>query len=199
MDNYLNMKYEDILALHQAFEAQTTPSEMVELYNAVTHTPPGAVVEIGSATGGTTIALIEAAKEVDKFVISVDPYPEDLENIAHYYTPGLMREFKEKFERNILSVGHENIIQYNEDISQCIGRIPARLSVVFIDGLHEYVNVKKEYSMLFDRLIPGGIMYIHDVQSYMGQKSSELDQGVSQVLRWGVGVVFERMLKIIKE
>ena len=85
-----------LINLWEKFEAQTTLSQIEELYRAVIETPPGAILEVGSATGGTTIVLIEAAKKVGKHVYSVDPYPEDMEGIAALYTPGLMKEYREK-------------------------------------------------------------------------------------------------------
>ncbi len=193
------MKIEDVLKLWKAFEAQTTELEARELYNAVLFTPQGDVVEVGSATGGTTIVLILAAKEALKMVYSVDPYPDAFENNASDYTAGLMTIYKNKFRQNILNHQHYNIIQLNEDIKNCIDRIPKELSVVFIDGCHEFAYVKNEYDLLFPKLVPGGIMYIHDIYAPAGQLSKSEDQGVSQLLKLVSGeIIGNKMLKIVK-
>lgn len=193
------MNIDDILKLCLDFEAQTSEPEILELYNAVLSTPPGDVLEVGSATGGTTIALIHAAKEVGKIVYSIDPYPEELENKANDYTEGMMGKFKEKFRQNILNDQYDNIIQFNEDIKNCINKIPDKLSVVFIDGCHEFAYVKAEYELLFTRIVSGGVMYIHDIYSPTGQISKSDEQGVSQILKWGIGEIFSStLLKIIK-
>jgi predicted O-methyltransferase YrrM len=193
------MKIKDILKLHQKFEAQTSFLDALELYDAILSTPAGAVVELGSATGGTTIVLIQAAKEVDKMVYSIDPYPEELEDVAEFYLPGLMAEFKRKFQENILAGEYKNIIQYNKDISECINDLPQSLSVVFIDGCHEYDFVEKEFNLLWERVVLGGILFIHDIESPVGQLTNTEQQGVVQVLKWEKGeVISPTMLKIQK-
>lgn len=162
----------DLIKLWQDFKAQTSIIHAEELYNAVINTPKGAVVEVGSATGGTTIVLIHAAKEVGKQVYSVDPYPEILEGVARDYNSGSMAEYKEAFKSNILNGKYDNIVQFNEDLSECIERIP-EISVAFVDGLHELENVKKEYELLWPKLVKGGIIYFHDMGFYIGQMTNE--------------------------
>jgi predicted O-methyltransferase YrrM len=163
---------DDLLKLWQDFKAQTSLIQADELYNAVLNTPPGAIIEVGSATGGTTIVLIHAAKQVNKMVYSIDPYPEELEGSARDYYSGSMCEYKTTFKSNILNGSYDNIIQINEDLKDCIDRIP-EISVAFIDGLHEFENVKKEYELLWPKLVKGGIMYFHDMGFDVGQLTEE--------------------------
>jgi predicted O-methyltransferase YrrM len=193
------MRIKEVLKLHQKFEAQTSYMDALELYDAILDTPDGDVVEVGSATGGTTIVLIQAAKKVGKMVYSVDPYPEEMEDVADFYTSGLMAEFQRKFAENILTGEHQNIIQFNDDISECIKDLPQNLSVVFIDGCHEYDFVEKEFNLLWERVVPGGIVFIHDIESSVGQFSCTEEQGLDRVLLWENGeVVSSTMLKIQK-
>jgi len=188
-----------VVELWSKFESQTTLSQIDELYNAVLNTPPGDVVEIGSATGGTTIILIEAAKQVNKFVYSVDPYPEEMEGKAYSYTPGLMNEYREKFTKNILNGKHLNIIQFNNDLTDCIDLIPDELSVVFIDGCHEFSFVQREYELIWPKIVKGGVMYIHDIYWGDGQISRTTESGLTGVYGWlGKGVDVGNMLKIEK-
>jgi len=189
----------ELLELWREFEAQTTISQIYELYDAVLNTPSGDVVEIGSARGGTTIVLIEAAKQVGKFVYSVDPYPEEMEGKAYGYTPGLMNEFKERFTKNILNGKHLNIIQFNNDLAGCIDLIPDNLSVVFIDGCHEFSFVQKEYELIWPKIVKGGILYIHDIYWGDGQVSKTARGGLTGVAEWlGRGVDVGNMLRIEK-
>ena len=189
----------ELLELWREFEAQTTISQIYELYDAVLNTPSGDVVEIGSARGGTTIVLIEAAKQVGKFVYSVDPYPEEMEGKAYGYTPGLMNEFKERFTKNILNGKHMNIIQFNNDLAGCIDLISDNLSVVFIDGCHEFSFVQKEYELIWPKIVKGGILYIHDIYWGDGQVSKTARGGLTGVAEWlGRGVDVGNMLRIEK-
>ena len=171
----------DVMRLRELFGGQATVGETTELYNAVISSPPGPVVEIGSASGGTTIALILAAEVVNKKVISVDPYPEELEEVAYCYPKGLMKQLKADFARNILSGGHKNIIQYNLDLSLCIDHIPDNLSVVFIDGLHEYANAMNEFTLLYPLVVKGGWIYIHDTCWGEGQLHRTVESSLARI------------------
>jgi predicted O-methyltransferase YrrM len=176
------MNDSEILEWRAAFSGLASGGETLELYHAVLNTPPGPVVEIGSASGGTTIALIKAAEQVGKMVYSVDPYPEELEGVACHYPPGLMKELKEAFRKNILNGQYSNIIQYNEDLRFCIGKIPDGLSLVFIDGLHEYDSAMNEFVLLYPLVTPGGWVYIHDTCWDKGQLLGTPESGLINVL-----------------
>ena len=171
------MTLDETLQLAADFQSQTNPMELLELYNGVLKTPKGAVVEVGSASGGTTIALISAAEQVGKMVYSVDPYPEELEGVADHFPVGLMAELKEKFSQNILNGRWKNIRQFNVDVKKCGWTFP-KLSVVFIDGLHELQCVKDGFEVLFPKLVPGGRMYIHDTNWKVGQLSKTFEGAV---------------------
>jgi hypothetical protein len=69
---------------------------------------------------------------------------------------------KNAFRENILNGKYDNIIQYNEDIADCIERIPDGLSLVFIDGCHEHEFAMRELELLSPKIIPGGWVYLHD-------------------------------------
>ena len=165
----------DTVYLWNEFGAQTTLSQAEELHRAVLETPPGDVIEVGSATGGTTIVLIKAAELAGKHV------------------------YREGFAKNILNGKYHNITQYNEDLVWCIDRIPERLSVVFIDGCHEFSFVQAEYEMLWPRLVEGGVLYVHDIYWGDGQVSRTAETGLTGVRDWlGKGEDIGNMLKIVK-
>jgi predicted O-methyltransferase YrrM len=171
----------DVLRLRDKFGGQATVGETTELYNAVVSTPAGTVVEVGSASGGTTIALVLAAQEVNKKVISVDPYPEELEDVAYCYPKGLMKQLKADFARNLLSGEYKNIVQYNVDLKFCLQHIPDHLSVVFIDGLHEYDSAMNEFTMLYPLVVPGGWIYIHDTCWGEGQLHRTAETSLARI------------------
>jgi predicted O-methyltransferase YrrM len=178
------MKFEKAFELARKFRSLTGETEARILYDKVINSPPGDVVEVGSAWGGSTIVLIGAAEVVKKNVISVDPYPEELEGKATNYDYGLCKDLREGFKQNILTGKWKNIIQYNEDISSCIDRIPDKLSVVFIDGCHEFTCVRNEVSLLFPKLISGGAIFVHDILWSSGQRSGIEGEGVWYIQDW---------------
>lgn len=175
-----------IIELVIKFGGMILPVEAMELYNAVISSPEGSVVEIGSASGGTTIVLIKAAEKVGKIVYSIDPYPEEFEGNVAYYTPGLMKKLRDDFKRNILDGPYDNIVQYNEDISKCIDKIPKEISVAFIDGLHELSNVMNELNLLYPLIVDDGWVYIHDAVGAWdtGQSSRTKESGLMRI--WDV-------------
>lgn len=175
------MRFDESMVYWKKFIAQTHEDEAQALYNAVIKTPSGCVVEVGSARGGTTIVLIGAAEEVSKKVYSVDPYPIELENVAAHYTPGIMNNFKSLFKSNILDGPWTNIIQFNENLVDCIDRLPTELSVVFIDGCHEFSFVINEMERLIPKLVKNGMMFIHDTDWNVGQLSGDSMMGVSRI------------------
>lgn len=193
------MQIDDVFKLWKEYKGQTSEDQVCELYTAVLNSPEGDVVEIGSASGGTTVVLIEAAKEVGKKVYSIDPYPIEFENKASFYDSGLMSQLKQEFADNILGGKYDNIIQFNEDIIDCLHKIPDKLSVVFIDGCHEFSFVQKEYNLLLRKVVPGGIIYIHDMDWSVGQLSGLESGGLDKIPKFiKKGKVIYNMLKVIK-
>lgn len=170
-----------LLKLKGPFKRETSAEEAYELYKSILKSPVGDVLEIGSASGGTTVLLLDAAAQVKKTVYSIDPYPTDMENKATAYVPGSMNELKENFKRNILDGPYKNIIQYNENTKDCIGKIPYNLSVVFIDGLHELSFVLNEVRLIYPLIIEGGWLYIHDTHWRLGQLSKTEETGLHNV------------------
>jgi len=159
----------------------TRPSERTELRMAVLLTPQGDVVEIGSAGGKTTLVLIGAARNVGKHVYSVDPYPEELEGKATSYSPGICSANKAKVKECVLDAEFPNVTQFNCDLSECIDKLPKKLSVVFIDGLHEYDNAKAELELIYPLVVKGGRVYFHDTSWEKGQVSGTRDGGVCNI------------------
>ncbi len=173
--------FEEALKLWKLFKSQTCLEEITELYYSVLNSPKGDIVEIGSATGGTTIMLIKAAEQVNKTVYSIDPYPEELEGKIIKFKPGLVKGYRESFKKNILNGNYKNIIQLNSNISECIDKIPNELSVAFIDGLHEFSNVKTEFDLIYPRVVSDGWIFIHDTGSLQGQLTRTEKNGLYRV------------------
>jgi hypothetical protein len=182
------MTLQEVFKFFSKFEPQINFEEATVLYNTVMKSPEGPVVEVGSACGGSTIVLIGAAEEIGKMVYSIDSYPEVFEGIAGFYTPGLMKRFKDTFKTNILNGPWKNIIQFNEDVVHCIDKIPNNLSLVFLDGFHEFSFIVNDFVLLFPRLLLGGYIFVHDVGWRLGQLSKTVETGNFHISEWIKGV-----------
>jgi predicted O-methyltransferase YrrM len=183
------MTFQESMKYAKLFLSQTHPGEAEELYRAVTSTPPGDVIEVGSATGGTTIILIGAAEEVGKRVISCDPYPSELEGIATHFTPGIMNAHRNDFQRNIFCGEYgkwANITQWNGTVRELLSlaRSSDHISVAFIDSLHELAPVQEEFTLLLPLVVPGGLIYIHDTDWELGQLSHTPEGGLINFASW---------------
>ena len=171
----------EMLELSRKFKTQTTVAEMMELFEAVVRSPAGDVVEVGSASGGTTIALVKAAHMVHKKVYSIDTYPEGL--VALNYVEGFNEQAKKEFRENLLT-GEYNVEQFNVDVKECVDKLPEKLSVVFIDGLHELSYALSDFSLLFPRVVKDGRIYIHDTNWDIGQLTQTPEGGLNRI--WDV-------------
>lgn len=144
--------------------SQSSGLVTLQLVQLVLNTPSGSVIEIGCHVGGTTIELAKVAKTVGKQVIAVDPYERTHEFFPDRgYTVGVEKLliWKSQFRENVVDK-FDNVIWYHNDITECIDKIPD-LSVIFIDGRHEYECVYREFTLLLPKLVSGGAMVIHDI------------------------------------
>lgn len=174
------MTLTEAVDLSYQYGSQTTITERLSLVEMVIQSPKGDIVEVGSASGGTTILLSFAAEIAKKYVYSIDPYPEILESTATHYKDGDMKYYRNAFKENILDK-RANVTQYNADLAESIDDLP-ELSLAFIDGLHEFDSVKKELALLYPLIVPGGIICLHDTGWEKGQGSGVEAGAVCRVL-----------------
>jgi predicted O-methyltransferase YrrM len=179
------MNFEGSFKLAKQYGAQTEPWEMADLYDAILATPAGDVLEVGSASGGTTIVLFAAAEQVRKRVYAVDPYPVELEGVASHYLAGSMARLRESFRSNILK--RFDVTHFPVTLEAAIDRIPP-LSVAFIDSLHELDQCRAEFDLVYGKMVPGGMIFVHDVGWELGQLTRKKEGGLrhmSQVVADG--------------
>ncbi|MCK5616932.1 class I SAM-dependent methyltransferase [Candidatus Pacearchaeota archaeon] len=100
---------------------------------------PYCIIEIGA--GMSTYALAEAAEAAGVVLHSVDKSPRKNVKLFHdhYFHQVFSEEFMEEFEG--------------------WGENPA---IVFIDADHHYEAAKTEFYFFFERLVPGGVIFLHD-------------------------------------
>jgi hypothetical protein len=57
------------------------------------------------------------------------------------------------------------IVGYSHEVA---ARIPDGLSMLFIDGAHDYESAKRDFDVYISKLRPGGIIAMHDAASWPG-------------------------------
>ncbi len=132
--------------------------EAVSLYKlAKVSSKKGAIVEIGSWQGKSTVWLAKSGNKV----YAIDPHigaPEQVEQYGHN-----IQTF-EKFKSNINKAGIlamiVPIVKTSEEAFKSWFGAP--ISLLFIDGSHQYEDVKKDFLLWSPLVIYGGIIAFHD-------------------------------------
>lgn len=129
-------------------------------------TGKGAIVEIGSWKGKSTICLGKGSKAGSSAKIyAIDPH---IGSQEHQEKHGKVWTFEE-FKNNIKAAGVEDaikpIVKTSEDAAKDFNE-PVEL--LFIDGAHEYEPVKLDYELWAPKVIEGGIIAFHDTIKWPG-------------------------------
>ena len=169
-NRYLKMEYLDrseIQRLGEKIDGWLTPKEGELLFTLAKQIESGNVVEIGSWKGKSTFYLacgmIQGSG--DK-VCCVDHHTGSKEQRARNDAPiNTLNDFTVNMRK--YNVGHKiqiyimTSIEASKEIEGCI-------ELIFIDGSHEYEDVKADFEAWWPRLSPKGIMALHDTISKPG-------------------------------
>jgi predicted O-methyltransferase YrrM len=110
----------------------------------------GGIVEIGSFKGRTTVSLAMGSKlRARERVLSVDPQ-EDLKTRGIF-----MKNIKQAFV-------DDYVIPCFKKSEEAIKDFHSPIRLLFIDGCHEYEELKKDILLWKNHLIDGGIIALHD-------------------------------------
>ena len=131
---------------------------------------PSAVVEVGSYCGRSTLVLAAVVKEVCPSikVFAIDPHEGELTAPDQ----GLREEppSLEVFRKNIETAGLTNVVKpILKHSSEVLWDEP--ISLLFIDGLHDYENVSRDFHHFGPWVVSGGYVAFHDYgETYPGVK-----------------------------
>lgn len=124
----------------------------------------GAIVEIGSWKGRSTIWLAFGSKDgAGKKIVAVDP---------HMSSPEMPQgnSFKE-FRQNLKNAGVEEMVEPVVKTSEeaALG-FRGKAEFVFIDGDHSYGHAKQDFELWFPKVEEHGVMAFHDTMLVPGPK-----------------------------
>ena len=154
----MNRGPKDLEGSFSKVEGMLTPDEGRYLYKLAQHNPgKGAIVEIGSWKGKSTIWLALGAKAVggDK-VVAIDPHtplPEE----------GYLEDTEAVFRRNIAEAeidGH--VIPMVMTSEEAVKGWNRPISLLWIDGDHRYEQARRDFLLWEPHVIEGGIVAMHD-------------------------------------
>jgi len=130
------------------------------LYNLAKKCDRGAIVEVGSWKGKSTIWLASGSKKGKKAIVyAIDPH---IGSPEHHKMFGKVWTFEE-FKKNIKKAGVDDIIvPMVKKSEEAAKNFDKPVGLAFIDGAHEYDMVALDYSLWFPKMVDGGVMAFHD-------------------------------------
>jgi len=128
----------------------TSDREVKRLFLLARHSKEGAVVEIGSWRGRSTAYLAKAAEAagIGNKVYGIDSHFEGSEQI-----------FRDNMEKAGLNHIVVPIVMRSED---AIKQWSDPISLLFIDGGHDYESVWRDFTLYEPWVIDGGVIAFHD-------------------------------------
>ena len=124
----------------------------------------GPVIEIGSWKGRSTIWLAFGSREGQgKKVFAVDPH-------VSYEEMPEGNSFEE-FNGNLKKAGVKDIVKPLVKTSEAAAKnFNEKVSLVFVDGWHDYKHAKQDFDLWFPKLEEHGIIAFHDTMLVNGPK-----------------------------
>jgi hypothetical protein len=127
--------------------------------------PPHTIVEVGSYKGRSTVVLGSVAKAVcpEAKVYAIDPHNGNvgaMDQCIQSHSPTL-----DVFNHNIEKAGLRDVVITVQSCSvDVVWEKP--ISFLFIDGLHDYPNVARDFWHFHKTVRSGGIVAFHDYAEY---------------------------------
>jgi predicted O-methyltransferase YrrM len=162
------------------------------LYEIARKIGSGCIVEIGSWLGKSTCWIAQALKETEKenHFYAIDPHIGSVEHKGFVKAVGgtTFDIFLQNIKKHKLQKQVEPIRKMSWD---AINDINEPISFLFIDGSHEYKDVKKDFFEWFPKVKIGGIIAFHD-NNWDGVKKvlDEIDRnefsemGIVETITW---------------
>lgn len=128
----------------------------------------GVIVEIGSWKGKSTIWLAAGSLRGKRVSVhAIDPHLGSPEHRSGDHPVWTFDDFK----ANINMAGvQEMVVPIVETSEQAGAKFVAPVSLVFIDGAHEYEAVRLDFEVWFPKVVIGGIVAFHDTIGWEGVK-----------------------------
>ncbi|NPV05565.1 MAG: class I SAM-dependent methyltransferase [Syntrophaceae bacterium] len=147
--------------------------ELEALLGEVRRLGPSAVVEIGTASGGTLFMLTRAAS-ADATLVSIDLPGGAFGGGYPVWRAPLYRSFARPGQRVHLLRRDSHDPSTLETLRGILGG--RKVDFLFIDGDHTYEGVKKDFEMYRTLVRPGGMVGFHDIVPHSAASGCEVDR-----------------------
>lgn len=142
-------------------------SEIASLLDLLAENPPGALLEIGTASGGTLFMLTRVARD-DAVIVSVDlpggVLGDRLITRSSTY-PRWRSKLYERFGRDGQTM---HVLRADSHLEATRAAVLERLGgrpldFLLIDGDHSYTGVARDFELYLPLVAPGGLVAFHDI------------------------------------
>lgn len=169
------MNFEEAWPIIDGIPGWLTQEEAEQLFNAARDMAgKGHIVEIGSYLGRSSCALClgsksAAAPNQASLVFAVDPFTAWIAEQPHDKSIGGPNWTYPDFIENMKRARIMDVIRPMINTSlQAVINWDSKISLLFIDGNHDYEFVSKDFVMWSPYVIPGGIIALHDTETWAG-------------------------------
>lgn len=134
-------------------------------WDAIAPASPYAVVEIGSYHGKSTIVLGTVGQAVAPRprIVAIDPHEGHVGAADSFVGTHFGPPSMEAFTRNITQAGLESTVELIQQRSYEV-TWTRPINLLFIDGLHDYLNVSRDFCHFDSWIVPGGYVAFHDCE-----------------------------------
>jgi MMP 1-O-methyltransferase len=149
----------------------------------------GAIVEIGSFKGKSTVMLASVAARYGLGpVVAIDPHtgPSPTDPILNATTSTF-----DEFLASLKSAGVEEHVEAHREFSGAVAKDWNRpIRVLWIDGDHTYAGAKEDFDLFTTHLVEGGVVALHDALNAFEGPIRVFVEGILRSDRYGpAGVV----------
>lgn len=151
----------------QSIDGMTAPAELKALYFVTLFAPKGNIIEIGSWLGKSTVYIARALQQKNdgSLVYAVDTFAGNLGKESMYEAPLNDQEtIYDRFLKNIQLAGVQKQIKALKMSSEKAAKKKnlTTAAAIFIDGSHEYQDVKDDILRWKSRVKKQGLLILHD-------------------------------------
>ena len=157
----------DIAAAASAIDGWLSDAQGRALYDAAAATTGrGAIVEIGSWKGRSTVWLAAGAREAGRRIYAIDPHRGSREDPA----ANTLAEFLGNIRRAGVEDAVEPLVMTS---AEAAAHVDGGIELLFVDGDHSLEGARRDAELWLPRLVPGGVLMMHDVGAagYLGPRT----------------------------
>jgi predicted O-methyltransferase YrrM len=158
---------DEIAAAASAIDGWLSEAQGRALYDAAAAaTGRGAIVEIGSWKGRSTVWLAAGARRAGRRIYAIDPHRGSREDPD----ANTLSEFLANIRRAGVGDAVEPLVMTSAEAAD---RIREDVELLFIDGDHSLQGAVRDADLWLPRLLPGGMLMMHDVGAagYVGPRT----------------------------